>query len=542
MSPEVSKDANEVVAKAPTTAIPGDGAATKQPTPAPSTAANAGQQHRPTRRVVLGVIAAVVLVVGIYCGVPVVQKILSTVSTDDAYVNGHLTSVAARVPGQVTKVLVDDNYRVRKGSLLVQLDKEPYQIQVALKKATYENAKANVVAAVDQFRGLIGQARSNRFKLQHAIEDVDNQIALLRATVATLATRRAALVRARADYNRATELAKTPGAIAPQDVDQRREAFDVAQAQVTQALESVFQIRVGLGLPARAAKDGDEHLGDVPSDLDQTYSGVRQALATLLQSAAALNVFPATYAASPKEIIDEFYRRDPKGNLDNIYNQLIKDSPTIKLAEAKRDEAKADLDQAELNLRYCDVVAEIDGVITRRNVNPGNNVQAGEALMALRSLTEIWVDANFKETQLRELRIGQPAELEVDMYGSHKTFKGRISGFTYGTGSTLAILPPENATGNFIKVVQRLPVRIDLVDYDPDQDPLFVGLSVVPYVYYKDTPTGPDAGKFLQIVSPLPQINPDQFRMNPVPPASQPAAANAKGGEGKAGTPTRPTP
>ena len=138
------------------------------------------------------------------------------------------------------------------------------------------------------------------------------------------------------------------------------------------------------------------------------------------------------------------------------------------------------MDQAQLNLRYCDVVAEIDGVITRRNVNPGNNVQAGEGLMAIRSLTEIWVDANFKETQLRNLRIGQPADLDVDMYGSHKTFKGRITGFTKGTGSTLALLPPENATGNFIKVVQRLPVRIDLTDYDPDKDPLFVGLSVDP--------------------------------------------------------------
>ena len=187
-------------------------------------------------------------------------------------------------------------------------------------------------------------------------------------------------------------------------------------------------------------------------------------------------MFPASYDVTPKQVIERVLPpRSARETSTASTTKLIKDSPTIKLAEAKRDEAKADLDQAELNLRYCDVVAEIDGVITRRNVNPGNNVQAGEALMALRSLTEIWVDANFKETQLRELRIGQPAELEVDMYGSHKTFKGRISGFTYGTGSTLAILPPENATGNFIKVVQRLPVRIDLVDYDPDKDPLFVG-------------------------------------------------------------------
>jgi hypothetical protein len=106
-------------------------------------------------------------------------------------------------------------------------------------------------------------------------------------------------------------------------------------------------------------------------------------------------------------------------------------------------------------------------------------------MMAVRSLTEIWIDANFKETQLADLRIGQRVHCEVDMYGSRRTYEGRITGFTMGTGETLALLPPQNATGNFVKIVQRLPVRIELTDYDPDQATLFVGLSVVPYVYYK---------------------------------------------------------
>ena len=117
-------------------------------------------------------------------------------------------------------------------------------------------------------------------------------------------------------------------------------------------------------------------------------------------------------------------------------------------------------------------------MVTRRNVNPGNNVQAGQSLMAVRSLTEIWIDANFKETQLADLRIGQRVRCEVDMYGSRREFEGRITGFTMGTGQTLALLPPQNATGNFVKIVQRLPVRIELTDYDPDKAPLFVGLSV----------------------------------------------------------------
>ena len=173
------------------------------------------------------------------------------------------------------------------------------------------------------------------------------------------------------------------------------------------------------------------------------------------------------------------------------------------------EQAQRDLDQAKLELSYCAITAEIDGVITRRNVNPGNNVQVGQSLMAIRSLRDIWVDANFKETQLRDLRIGQRVNLEVDMYGGKQSFEGRISGFTMGTGSTLALLPPQNATGNFVKVVQRLPVRIDLVNYDPNKLPLFVGLSVRPSVDIKSKPTGPNAGNFLQqLTSPAPAVSP----------------------------------
>src|SRR5262249_849599 len=176
-----------------------------------------------------------------------------------------------------------------------------------------------------------------------------------------------------------------------------------------------------------------------------------------------------------KQVIDEFRSRDAQGDIDRIIAALIPEAPAIKQADAKVLQAQRDLDQAELNLRYCRVLAEIDGVVTRRNVNPGNNGQAGQQLMAIRSLTEIWIDANFKETQLAELRIGQRVEVYADTYGSRRAFRGRITGFTYGTGSTLALLPPQNATGNFVKVVQRLPVRIELEGYDPDADTLFAG-------------------------------------------------------------------
>jgi len=236
----------------------------------------------------------------------------------------------------------------------------------------------------------------------------------------------------------------------------------------------------------------------VPEDLDQTFSSVRQAQADLLQSAAQLGIVPSSYTLSPKQMLDEFYRRDPTGDLDRIYAEVIKNAPSLKQAQTNLMQAQRDLDQTNLNLRYCTVVAEIDGVITRRNVNPGNNLQAGQSVMAIRSLRDIWIDANFKETQLRNLRIGQHVDLELDMYGGKHVFEGRISGFTYGTGSTLALLPAQNATGNFVKVVQRLPVRIDVLNYDPGKLPLFAGLSVTPTVDLTIAPTGPNAGQYLQ--------------------------------------------
>jgi membrane fusion protein (multidrug efflux system) len=439
-------------------------------------------------------VGVLVLAAALYYGVPWVRLKLNTVSTDDAYVSGHVTFVAARVPGQVLRVLVDDNNRVHKGELLAQLDPQPYRVRVEERKAAVGTAQADLLAAQALARGVEAQARSRRWKLQHAMEDVDNQAALLRAKTAALGARKAALTRAQADFDRARRTVGS-GATSREEFDQKREALLVAEADVKEAIESVHEIRVGLGLPAQPTDGGD--LTRVPPDLDQTFSTVRQAQADLIQSAAQLGVVHS-FADTPKHMLEEFEKRAPGGDIDRLFAQLVKESPAVKQAEAKLLQARRDLAQAELDLQYCDVVAEIDGVVTRRDVNPGNNVQAGQQLMAVRSLREVWVDANFKETQLADLRIGQHVDLYVDMYGKRRVFRGRISGFSMGTGSTLALLPPENATGNFVKVVQRLPVRIDLTDYDPDKDPLFFGLSVVPYVYVREPPTGPDAGKVLQ--------------------------------------------
>lgn len=438
--------------------------------------------------------AVIGLAIAGYLLVPTVETSLNTVSTDDAYVNGHVTFVAPRVPGQVSRVLVDDNNRVKKGDLLVQLDKEPYQVQVDLKQAAVVSAEADLEAARAQVRGVLAGARSLRWKLQRAMDQVDDDVASLRARVASLRSKEASLDRAKADFARAVHLSDR-GSMVGQEFDKYREAVQTAEAAAKQALEEVYEARVGLGLPPRP-ESGD--LTSVPADLNQTSSSVRQALSELVLAMTQLGLPLNPMSQTPRQALDEFARRDEQGDIDRILDRLVPEAPAVRQAESKLLQARRDLAQAELNLRYCDIVSEIDGVVTSRNVNPGNNVAAGQGLMAVRSVTEIWIDANFKETQLADLRIGQRVRCEVDMYGGRHEFEGRVSGFTMGTGQTLSLLPPQNATGNFVKIVQRLPVRIELTNYDPEKAPLFVGLSVMPYVYFKEPPAGPHAGEVLQ--------------------------------------------
>src|SRR5262245_36648990 len=463
------------------------------PPPRPPAPVRRLAQLPPRRRAAI-IGAAAVAALLLLVAMPRLYRAFTTVSTDDAYVSGHVTFVAARVPGQVARVLVDDNNRVHKGDLLVALDKEPYEVRVGIAQAAVNAAEATFDATLAQTRGMAGRARSLRFTLQRSGEAVNDQVALLHAKVATLESKKATLARAEVDYKRADALLKSDVAT-HQQFDVATENRRVAQAEVERAQQEVYQVRVGPGLSPQPAPGED--LTQVPRDLQQTYSSVKEAQAKLMQVASELGVVQP-FNVTPSEMLAEFYKRDPDGNIDRILESLIHSAPAVKQAQANVLEAQRNLDEAQLRLRYCDVVAEIDGVVTRRSVNPGNNVVEGQALMALRSLTEIWVDANFKETQLASLRIGQPVDVDVDMYGSSREFHGRISGFTYGTGATLALLPPENATGNFVKVVQRLPVRIDLIDYDPDTTPLFVGLSVTPHVRIHDEPTGPHAGQVLQ--------------------------------------------
>ena len=186
-------------------------------------------------------------------GVPWIELTLNTVSTDDAYVNGHVTFVAARVSGQIARVLVDDNNRVRKGDVLVQLDREPYEVAVAEKRAAVETAKADLLAATAAMHGLEAQARGQYWQLQNAMEDVDNRVALLHARVAALDKSNAKFKLAQLDFARAEQLLPSQ-TISQQEYDRRQAVLSESQAEVTQAMADVDQIRVSLGLPDKAGQ------------------------------------------------------------------------------------------------------------------------------------------------------------------------------------------------------------------------------------------------------------------------------------------------
>src|ERR1700736_3079552 len=225
--------------KAPTLEKP----AVSEPTPTP-VSKSVGRARR--WRLLIGVL---VIALVLFFGVRWLLHSLNTVSTDDAYVNGYVTFVAPRVSGQVAHVLVDDNNRVKKGDVLVELDPEPYRVQVAIKQAAVDSAQADLVVAQATVRGTAAKVRSQHFKLSRAIEDVDNQIALVRTRVATWEQSKATLVLAQAEFDRTQRLLSTK-VVSAEEYDQKRGALDVAKAQVTQALENIYQARVALGLPS----------------------------------------------------------------------------------------------------------------------------------------------------------------------------------------------------------------------------------------------------------------------------------------------------
>ncbi len=487
--------------------------------PAPSPPARPSPTRiRGRRWLVLGLLLGGGLTAAGYFGVPWLLYTLAHESTDDAYVNSYVTFVSPRIAGNVREVLVADNQFVEPGTVLVRLDAEPYRLAVEHRRAALQQARLAVdqqVAALRSAEAELDQAR-NQVRSQVAglwgswylLQTIQNlvryQEAGLRANEANEKVQLANLALARKQHARYTELAPGGGA-SKESLDEKEAGLRVAEEQLRAAQESVKQTRSMLGLTADTATP------DRLRDLPETYSAVRYALSTAQQTLDQLGVPLQLLNLRTADMRDQLLRLSVPA--------LTEEVPAVKMAKARVEQARAalggtsfdpakpydhpsvvqarkDLEQAELNLKYTVLESPIAGYVNRRSVNPGNQVQPGQTLLALRPLQDVWIDANFKENQLDQLRIGQPVDLAVDAYPG-RVFRGRVAGFSPGTGAALSLLPPENASGNFVKVVQRLTVRIELTEPPPPDTPLFVGLSVVPEVDIKAQPSGPDAGKRL---------------------------------------------
>jgi len=389
--------------------------------------------------------------------------------TDDAYVRGDITPLSAQIEGYVRRVPVDDFQRVKKGQVLVEIEDDNYRARVA-------QAEADLQAAKAEARGIEAEAMSRRWKLQRAVEDLDNQIALLHARVAALDKDKAVLTLAQIDFNRAKQLLGTP-AESRQQYDRAQKTLSTADAQVNEDLAEVYQARASLGLPAQPSNGED--LSQVPPDLDETFSSVLAARADLIQSAAELGVIHS-YAQSPQQMLDEFAKR---GDVDRYFAQLTTEAPAVKQAEAK-------LDLAKINLGYTRITAPANGEVSERDVRAGQYVHAGTQVITVVPLDNVWVVANYKETQLTHVAIGQRAEIRVDTFPGI-VIDAMVDSVAPASGAQFSLLPPDNATGNFTKVVQRIPVKLRISPDNPLAGKLRPGMSVVATILTDTTPPLP---------------------------------------------------
>jgi len=383
------------------------------------------------------VIVAVVVVVLALVAVVLWWRSTYSESTDDAQINGHLIQVSARIAGQVTKVYVDENQVVKAGDVIAELDPSDYQVAVENAEAALASAEANATAANVNVPITTVNTSSNLTSADAtlsgstaAVEQAKNQ---LQAAHDRVGQAKANNVKAQADLERYKPLVEKD-VISKQQFDAAVAAADATKAALADARAT-----------ERAAEDGvkvaEEHKAQAQAGLKFAQTGPQQVAA---QSARA------------------------------------------KQAQAQVEQAQAQLDMAKLNLSYTKIVAPAAGIITRKSVEINQNVAPGQNLLMLVSLEGLWVTANFKETQLQHMAAKQPVEIEVDSTG--KTYRGTVTQIGGATGSVLSLFPPENATGNYVKVVQRVPVRIDFTDL-PGQDPnheLRPGLSVEPKVRVKN--------------------------------------------------------
>jgi membrane fusion protein (multidrug efflux system) len=475
-----------------------------------ATSPAANRRGRPWRRIALTLLGLLALGAALYFGIPWLRHTLSVVTTDDAYVSGHITYLGPRISSRVEQVLVDEAQFVRAGSVLVRLDPQPYRLAVEEAEAALQLVQADLEQTRANVRAQVSTSRANQYLLRSAVNEVRDQVASLRAGVAQLRLDQAKLALAEKDFARISKLFELK-VETQEDCDRSRAALEVARHQVASQRQIVQRLRAQLGLPPN-----DQNPGEVPQDIERRYPQIQVAISNWATSLIQIGIPLSVVGLSPEAVERQLQEWAAAEISSTKLDSIVEQAPTTLVAKAKVKQAQATLDQARLNLSYTEITAPLDGYVAKRTVNVGDYVSPGQNLLAVQSLRDVWIEANFKETQLDDLRIGQPVDIYVDAYPG-RVFSGRVAGFSPSTGSQLSLLPPENATGNFVKVVQRLPVRIELTEPNSWETPLLVGLSVEPEVRYQARPSGPQAGQRLQ----MPDTQP--------PPGATPSAATPRG-------------
>jgi membrane fusion protein (multidrug efflux system) len=380
------------------------------------------------RKTVLIGSAALVLIVG---AVVLWRYFGSYESTDDAQVDVHLYPVSARVSGYVTKVNVEDNQYVHKGDVLVEIDPRDYEVAAAQARASLASAEATA-QSLNIAVPITSVNTSNQLKV--STSDVENANAGILVAQAQLAAARAQLEQAEANDVKAQD-------------DLRRYKALVEKREVA---EQVYDQAVA------AAKASTASVAAARANVSATQQTVQQAGNRLAQSKAN------------------------QKSAETGPQQVSSSQARARAAIADVEQKRAALEQAQLNLAYTKIVAPVSGEVNK-TVVVGLNVQSGQQLLTVVPLDEVWITANFKETQLKHMQPGQKAKIHVDSTG--RTFQGHVDSIAGATGPLFSLLPPENATGNYVKIVQRIPVKIALEPGENGDRQLRPGMNVVPDVY-----------------------------------------------------------
>jgi len=388
------------------------------------------QSGNPRFRMFLIIGVVVLLVTGFF----LLRYFSSYEATDDAQIDGHLNPISPRISGHVEKLLVDDNQYVNTGDIVVQIDARDYQILVARAQGDYDSAVASAKAAGVN---IPITSTSTSSQLTAATAEVATSQANLLAAQQEADAATAQLTQAEANNVKAqNDLARYKQLVSKQEISQQQ--YDQAYA---------------------AAQAGSASVDAARASAASAQQQIKAAQSKIVQAEA--NALSA--------------RTGPQ--------QVAAIRSRAQSAEALVEQKKAELDAAMLNLQYTKVLAPVSGFVTNRTVEVGQNVQPGQELMRIINLDDIWVTANFKETQLRKMRAGQAVTISVDTTG--KDYKGHLQSIAGASGAITSLLPPENATGNYVKVVQRIPVKITFDPGETKQHVLRPGMSVEPKVWIR---------------------------------------------------------